>query len=125
MTFTGEGLQPARPCGVSTWAGPVQVHRQEPVAKSTFLQHLDDWQEQGHDTLPEQELEEKQAALEAAARDLDAPEVGPQGWQRLLLCVPGYDVMKQRWKSAITMQNAPSIASAATQVEAVSLFCYC
>lgn len=51
------------------------LNLQAPVPKSGFTSQLEEWSEGAFDSLPPSELAAKQQALEAAARELDNPEV--------------------------------------------------
>ncbi|KXZ55147.1 hypothetical protein GPECTOR_3g297 [Gonium pectorale] len=70
--------------GVSSWAGGCEVHRAAPVARSAFVETLEEHEELDWGALGDEEAERHQAALEAAARQLDgggagASRAGPGG----------------------------------------------
>ncbi|GFR39722.1 hypothetical protein Agub_g203, partial [Astrephomene gubernaculifera] len=57
---------------VPSWSGGCEVHRAARVARSAFLQQLEAQEELDWEGLGEEEAARHQAALEAAARQLDA-----------------------------------------------------
>ncbi|PNH08711.1 Protein misato 1 [Tetrabaena socialis] len=79
-----------------TWRGRCEVHRSEPVPRSAFVEQLEEEAEQEWEDVGEEEAARQQAALEAAALQLEG--TGVRYWTdyckavfhpRSICCLPG------------------------------------
>ncbi|GLI60532.1 hypothetical protein VaNZ11_002679 [Volvox africanus] len=72
LSFSEDAVAvPPSAASVSSWRGACEVHRADPIPRSAFLERLSEHEDLDWETMGDDEAAKQQAALEAAARQLD------------------------------------------------------
>ncbi|GIM06508.1 hypothetical protein Vretimale_10810 [Volvox reticuliferus] len=72
VSFSSDAVAvPPSAASVSSWRGACEVHRADPVPRSAFLERLSEHEDLDWEAMGDEEAAKQQAALEAAARQLD------------------------------------------------------